>query len=254
VISQMQTAAHRTRLWPIAAAAIILLALITALVTTPYGLVLLLLGLPAVLWLRQRDIARRSVVVFYQVDDDPAIRFDHLATTDGFTSRVQRVWHVEAQGNLTNPYQQKVNAGASSLIRRSAASLNLDGPPVLVTNIAVPSLQGKNRSVYFLPDRVLIRQGKNYAEVPYAALHATAYPQRFIEEESPPGDSQIVGSTWRYANVKGGPDRRFKNNRQLPIMLYGRLTLSSQAGLLMVWDFSRPDVAASLAEALTRMT
>ena len=255
VISQIERAAHRTPLWPFAAALIGVLAFsVLALVAAPYGLLLILIGLPVVLWLRQRDIARRSVVVFYQVDDDPAVRFDHLATSNGFASRVQRVWHVEAQGDLSNPYQQKVNAGASALIRRSAASLSLIGPPVLVTNIAVPSLNGKNRSVYFLPDRVLVRHGRDYAEVPYAALHATANPQRFIEEDSPPGDSQVVGSTWRYANAKGGPDRRFKNNCQLPIMLYGRLTLSSPQGLLMVWDFSRPDVAASLADALNRMT
>ncbi len=36
-------------------------------------------------------------------------------------------------------------------------------------------------------------------------------------------------------------------------MLYGRLTLTSPQGLLMVWDFSRPDVAESLAGALNRM-
>ena len=70
---------------------------------------------------------------------------------------------------------------------------------------------------------------------------------------APPTDAQCVGTTWQYANKSGGPDRRFKNNRQLPIMLYGRLTLTTPQGLLMVWDFSRPDVAASLADALNRM-
>ena len=31
--------------------------------------------------------------------------------------------------------------------------------------------------------------------------------------------------TWQYANKSGGPDRRFNNNRQLPICLYGILSL-----------------------------
>jgi DNA polymerase-3 subunit epsilon len=78
-------------------------------------------------------------------------------------------------------------------------------------------------------------------------------PQRFIESETPPSDARCVGTTWQYTNKSGGPDRRFKDNRQLPIMLYGRLTLTSPHGVLMVWDFSRPDVAESLAEALNRM-
>lgn len=55
------------------------------------------------------------------------------------------------------------------------------------------------------------------------------------------------------ANAKGGPDRRFKSNRQLPVMLYGRLTLSNPRGYFMMWDFSRPDVAVALADALRQM-
>jgi hypothetical protein len=216
-------------------------------------LALLLPGVPAVLWLRQRDIARRSVVVFYQVEDAPAARYEHFTGSNGFTSRVQRVWQVEAEGALHTPYQRKVNAGASGLIRRSIGSLNLTGPPVLVTNIAVPSIQGRDRSVYFLPGRVIVRHADQYADLPYSVVSAHTQPQRFVESETPPTDSRCVGTTWQYANKSGGPDRRFKNNRQLPIMLYGRLTLTTPQGLLMVWDFSRPDVAASLADALNRM-
>ena len=249
LIDQIQAAAQRRLLWPWIAAAVAVLAL----VSVPYGLVLLVLGLPSVWWLRQRDLARRSVVVFYQVEDVPAANYEGFTASSGFVSRVERAWHVEAEGVLNSPYQRKVNAGAAALNRRSPASVDLTGPPVLVTNIAVPSLHGKERSVYFLPDRVIVRHGHQYAGLPYAAVTAHAQSQRFIESDTPPTDAQCVGTTWQYTNKSGGPDRRFKNNRQLPIMLYGRVTISSPEGLLMVWDFSRHEVAASLAEALNRM-
>ncbi len=249
LINQLRVAARRRLLWPWVAGIVGVLALITF----PYGVVLLLPGAPAVWWCWQRDLARRSVVVFYQVEDAPAVNYERFTTSSGFVSQVQRIWHVEAKGALHTPYQQKVHAGAGSLIRRSVGVLNLAGPPVLVTNIAVPSLHGKERSVYFLPDRVVVRHGKQYADLPYSAVGARAEPQQFIESEIPPADSQRVGTTWQYVNKSGGPDRRFKNNRQLPIMLYGRLTLTTPQGLLMVWDFSRPDVAASLADTLQRM-
>ncbi|MEW2477922.1 DUF4236 domain-containing protein [Micromonospora gifhornensis] len=249
LIGQIQTAARRHLLWPWIAVSIAFLALISA----PYGLLLLVPGLPAVWWLRQRDLARRSVVVFYQVDDMPAVKYERLTTSSSLVSRVQRVWHVEAEGALDTPYQRKVNAGAGALNRRSSATVDLAGPPVLVTNIAVPSLHGKARSIYFLPDRVIVRHGHQYAGLPYAAVNAHAQAQRFIESGTPPTDAPCVGTTWQYTNKSGGPDRRFKNNRQLPIMLYGRLTITSPAGLLMVWDFSQPNVAAEMAEALSRM-
>jgi Protein of unknown function (DUF4236) len=249
LVNQIQTAARRHLLWPWVAVVIA----VVALIAVPYGLLLLVPGAPAIWWLRQRDQARRSVVVFYQVEDAPAANYERFTGSSGFVSRVHRVWHVEAEGALHTPYQQKVNANASALVRRSNTVLDLAGPPILVTNIAVPSLHSKVRSVYFLPDKILVQHGREYADLPYAAVSARMELQRFIESEPPPADAQRVGTTWQYANKSGGPDRRFKNNRQLPIMLYGRLTLTTPQGILMVWDFSRPDVAASLADALNQM-
>ncbi len=44
----------------------------------------------------------------------------------------------------------------------------------------------------------------------------------------------------QYVNVSGGPDRRFTNNRQLPILQYGRLTLFGKGGYSATFDFSNP--------------
>lgn len=249
LVAQIAAAQRRVALWPYAACLIGLVALLTM----PFGLGLLLIGAPAVVWIYLRDAARRAVVTFYQVDDQPAVRFGALTAAHAYAAQSHGRWHVAAQGSLVTSYQRKVNAGAGSLIQRSPAGLTVAGPPVLVTNIAVPTLSSGSRAVHFLPDRVLIRDGSRYAELPYPILQVRAQQQRFIEDGPVPGDSRMIGTTWQYANVKGGPDRRYKDNRQLPIMLYSRLTLSSPSGLLMVCDFSRPDTAGVLAGALAAM-
>ena len=59
-----------------------------------------------------------------------------------------------------------------------------------------------------------------------------------IEDKAVPKDSQVVGQTWQYVNKSGGPDKRFKNNRRLPICLYGELELHSASGLNTVIMFS----------------
>ena len=56
--------------------------------------------------------------------------------------------------------------------------------------------------------------------------------------------------TWQYVNKNGGPDRRFNNNRQLPIMLYGEVELTTPTGLRWMLQLSRPDVASVMAAAL----
>lgn len=43
-------------------------------------------------------------------------------------------------------------------------------------------------------------------------------------------------------NKSGGPDRRFKNNRELPICLYGEIELRSESGLNTVLMFSNADL------------
>jgi hypothetical protein len=82
-----------------------------------------------------------------------------------------------------------------------------------------------------LPDRVLVFDGRAVGAVGYDQLSVNIAPTKFIEEEVVPNDAEVVGSTWKYVNKKGGPDRLFKDNRELPILLYGEAHLTSQTGL-----------------------
>lgn len=62
----------------------------------------------------------------------------------------------------------------------------------------------------------------------------------------------LIGSTWQYVNKSGGPDRRFKNNRQLPIVEYGRLTLGDGQHLDQVWEASNVAALQMLFGALNK--
>jgi len=53
----------------------------------------------------------------------------------------------------------------------------------------------------------------------------------FIEEEAVPADARILRQAWKKANMDGSPDRRFAANYQIPIVEYGRLTITSSSGL-----------------------
>jgi hypothetical protein len=216
----------------------------------------ILLWLPVVTipLLRAKDKARRTVVAFYEVEGPVAAHFQALV--DSFTGVQQCAahWHVTAQGAVVTTRQYKVNAGASSVIRRDRGRADLAGPPVLASNIAVPSLHASKRSVYFLPDRVVIRDGRQYADMPYRHCRITDSATRFIEAGRVPGDGERVGTTWKYVNKGGGPDRRYKNNPQLPIMRYGELTLTAQPGFNFIWQTSKATAAPALSTAFTAMS
>ena len=76
----------------------------------------------------------------------------------------------------------------------------------------------------------------------YLDIESSAQRTRFVESESVPNDAQIVGKTWKYVNKSGGPDKRFKENRELPVCLYGELALKSPSGLNTGILFSNPNI------------
>lgn len=248
LVEQLNEAAKRWRLFPWA-----LSLLMAALLAKPIvGAILLVPGLPGLTWLWLRDRARRTVVAFYDVNDSPADWFQGLIDASNALAGAHALWRVNAAGNVRSTYQYKINSGASTLISRAKARISSGSPPFLTTNIAVPSITSGPNSLYFLPDRLLVRDAKRFSDVAYAALQSHPSSQRFIETDRPPRDAAKVDTTWQYVNVKGGPDRRFKNNRQLPVMLYGELDLTSASGLHWLLQCSLVEVVQQFAVMLSQ--
>ncbi len=157
------------------------------------------------------------------------------------------MWHVAAAGHTDD---WKRNAGVSTLTKRSAFRPGSGVSSKLHCNIKVPMLNAGRTTLYFFPDRLLVYNSGGVGAVSYDHLRAEAGQVRFVEDDGVPSDASQVGTTWRYVNKKGGPDRRFNNNRQLPIMLYGQLLLTSASGLRELFEMSVPAAAAAVSSAL----
>jgi hypothetical protein len=184
----------------------------------PLGFPVVVATVAAAWWLRQRDLARKAVVVFYDVNDQYAQNFETLINEFAWVSDAQRKRRVMAHGSTT-AYQKKIHAGAEEIERVIPVAATITGPKQLTTNVSVPSLDNAQRAIYFLPDRVLIRERSDFAELHYDQLTVETAQIRWIEQEAVPADARQVDTTWRYVNKSGGPDRRFKDNRQLPVLL-----------------------------------
>ncbi|RYF27503.1 MAG: hypothetical protein EOO23_07905 [Comamonadaceae bacterium] len=84
----------------------------------------------------------------------------------------------------------------------------------------------------------------------YGELRVENATTRFVEHEAVPADAKVVGHTWQYVNKGSGPDRRFKNNRQIPVCLYNEFNLSTMSGLDVRFLGSRHGGFDGLAAAL----
>jgi hypothetical protein len=178
----------------------------------------------------------KTTVLFYNIEDEASKSYQSLHDAFDQLAKCHGRWRVEARGKNED---WKHQAGASHLIRRKSVVLGTEPPRSLKTNIAVPSIPAGSKTFYFFPDRLLVFSSNGAGAVSYDALKTEVTPQRFIEAERVPSDAKVVGQTWKYLNKGGGPDKRFKDNRQLPVVLYDQVAFSSASGLNAVLQLSR---------------
>ena len=135
----------------------------------------------------------------------------------------------------------------SKTVERKQVSLTRGNPPLIKSNIEFLQLPLGKEILYFTPDAILVVAGDRVAALPYNDVEIVCRQTRFIEDDAAPSDAKVVGETWRYINRDGGPDRRFANNRKLPICLYGEIDFKSASGLNERIHCSRVDVSEEFA-------
>ena len=210
----------------------------------------LILAVVATFFCYRFDKTRRSVVLMYDLDADAQVAFEALTHSFDQMTAAQGKWIVQAQGNQGD---WKRHAGATISIQRTNAFLGYKIPPVIKTNVSVPCILGGRQNLYFFPDFLCATEKRNAAAIDYQNLAIECTGTRFVEDGKPPSDAAIAGKTWKYLNKSGGPDRRFKNNRQLPIALYQEVHLHSSTGLSKTLQLSRNEDRGEFRSSIARL-
>lgn len=211
------------------------------------ALCLALAAVPAHRLYRWND-ARRTTRMYYDIDDPRLVERLILANTAGRSlGAAMRLWHIFYAAPTSD---WKRNAGADRLIQRTPTHASAGSLPQISLNIEPWCVPFGPQKLLFLPDRLFVWDGAQLVGLPYAEIVVRAGPTRFIEDGDVPADSRQVGSTWRFVNKNGGPDRRYSNNKQLPVMEYGEIELGSAGGLRVVLQTSTAAAAIEAARAL----
>jgi hypothetical protein len=198
-------------------------------------------------WIRSYLRSASPVELEYQLNDEEKRRYETLQTALASLAKSQRLWQINAFGN-TNDWKR--NAGANQLVQRSNSQVGRGTPRSFRSNIEVLSLKLARETLYFLPDMLFVQQRKAIGTVFYPSLTVADAVTRFNETEGVPSDAQQVGTTWRYVNKNGGPDRRFNNNRQIPIALYGEVAIRMDSGLRVALMTSSVEAAKLFATGM----
>lgn len=248
LLDEINSKARQTRMpvaFPLTALAIGAMA---GLATGGPGLLLCTVALPAAAIGKWLDSYRRTTVLYYDLEGDAETAYGQLTEGyDGLNGCAAK-WHIEAGGAIQSLTAWKRNAGASHLVNRKTTALAYALPAVIKSNVTPPALHVGRQVMFFMPDIVLVQDGSRVGAVSYADVNVRWQDSRFIETERVPSDARIVGHTWKHPNKSGGPDRRFKDNRQIPICLYETMHLTSDNGINELVEFSKTGVVAAFVD------
>lgn len=171
------------------------------------------------------DIKRKTTPLFYKFSDDYSEKkfHDSIASFSNLTA-TKSLWRLKSKVAVGD---WKRNAGSNSALIRHRSKIGKQSPNLLKTNVEVWGIDAGSIKLYLLPDCFFVFQDGLYSAISYSEIQASLQDLEYVEQESLPSDATVIGKTWKYVRRDGGPDRRFNNNRQLPIVRYGVVAFSS---------------------------
>ena len=176
------------------------------------------------------------------IEMDAGIKEKYEALVQSFTklSNSHKIWDI-----TSSHYEDRriTRSAASTIITRKHARLGRKS--LIDIRSAYEPLWIENANgndFYIYPNFILMYASrKEFAIIGFDELNLYLSSSRFVEREKVPNDSKILEYTWDKVNKNGSPDRRFKNNFQIPIVQYGRISLTTQTGVNEEYQLSNYD-------------
>ncbi|MBN1699224.1 MAG: J domain-containing protein [Spirochaetales bacterium] len=176
---------------------------------------------------------------FYQ---DLLHHLTHLSYSD-------RLWHVDEIAANKNP---KKYGGSKHIYHRCRARVIKSRPHFITSNITIYAVAYSHHTLYFLPDCVLVKRKNRYAHYGYSDIFLYYAEKPSLERKSPPTDAQIIGQRWLHPNRDGTPDRRYRHNPRIPLMLLSELLVYFKGGFQSYLQISAVRIAFSFYSFLSR--
>lgn len=175
--------------------------------------------------------SRRFLLVEYSIDNDISPIIDQRNNALSLLSNCSKIWNIEQYEHVA---YSRVNAGAGTNLKRERVHLKFAKAPSylkIVNDIKVYQLSIGGTRYIFLPDKILVVGIFQVGALRYNDIYVSLEHTPFVETEIAPRDATFLYYTWQYVNNNGTPDRRFNNNKQIPVYAYEKILLRSATGL-----------------------
>ena len=146
----------------------------------------------------------------------------------------------KAVNNVLSVKDKKYAAGAQGAVSYDTCIISTKVPFPFSSESVIATVQTKNKEWFiFMPDALFYMKRSKVKAFSYDDLKCDYKLTNIAETSAVPSDAKVIAKTWRYVNSDNTPDKRFKDNYQIPICQYGEYSITSPLGLDLVLLFSR---------------
>lgn len=182
-----------------------------------------------------KQLSECSVELDIELEESKVAAFSQLKMAFEELATCEKIWDV-----TSSKINIETKAAATDAIARTETFIYNQKINFINTSIEAMYFKNKNGSdIYIYPAFSLMFDNmNNFGMIELPELNLTYRDSRFLEDESIPSDTKILGETWYRVNKDGSPDKRFKDNYKIPIVEYGEITFQSSTGVNERFSFS----------------
>lgn len=192
-------------------------------------------------------LAKGRCSIIYEFEDDEAGRWERISSAWRAVAGSQSLQEITLTAQNKNTRR---SAGIKNAIDTVKMTAGGKLPWYLKTNVKPVVFNFKSQQVAIMPDRLLVFSKKEFGALDYSEVKFDISAFGYLEGGPVPKDSEVVKMVWAHQNNDGTPDRRYSNNKQFPILKFGKIVMTSASGLNIQFICSNEAAADALNTVL----
>ncbi|HEY9260851.1 DUF4236 domain-containing protein [Chitinophaga sp.] len=196
------------------------------------------------------QIDKSAIELDYEFDEDILNRYNNVSGSFEKLCLSDKIWDVTSAHNQNRVVTR--SAASTIVIKREVRFSNKSIPDIKANFKPLYFKNANGSDLYFYPHFIIMYSSEEkFAIIGLHEIELVFSPVRFVEDGKVPNDSKIIDRTWAKVNKNGTPDKRFKDNYQIPIVNYGSIRLRTTTGLNEEYEFSNYESCEAFANAFT---
>jgi hypothetical protein len=203
--------------------------------------------------IKQLNEQIENCYVNLEIDFDTDIEDKYNKVVESFKKLCtsHKIWDVTGAH-----YQDRksTRSSANAIVNKKEVRFGIKSIPDIKSKFDPLYFKNANGAdLYFYPNFIVMYSSKKkFAVIGLEEIELYQSYVRFTETGFVPRDSKIIDRTWTKVNKNGTPDKRFKGNRQIPVVKYGEIKLRTNTGLNEEYEFSNYEYTEVFGETFNK--